>query len=158
MRGGKQREIPKTWVYQLLFGLTAKSACVQENQQFLVQCKQTIHSHSLSPHHCGCRWWTAIGADDKLQFSPKLESPGLGGRANDTLLFAQACAERTAWSLWVCWRCNVCVLKMQSQLILQDFMLQTLKSLNNNILSAFYVAPVNPEGPKTLQKLCGCCC
>lgn len=32
-------------------------------------------------------------------------------------------------------------------------MLQTLESLNNNILSAFYVAPVNPEGPKTLQKL-----
>jgi len=48
----------------------------------------------------------------------------------------------------------MCVLKIQSQLVLQDFMLQTLESLNNNILFAFHVAPVNPEGPKPLQKLC----
>lgn len=54
----------------------------------------------------------------------------------------------------MCRSCNMCVLKIQSQIILRDFMLQTLKSLNNNILSAFYVAPVNPEGPKPLQKLC----
>lgn len=95
-----------------------------------------------------------VDADDELQFSPELESPSPQGRATDTLFCAQACAERTARSLWVRWSCNMCVLKIQSQLILQDFMLQTLKSLNNNILSAFYVAPVNPEGPKTLQKLC----
>lgn len=48
----------------------------------------------------------------------------------------------------------MCVLKIQSQLTLQASMLQTLKSLNNNIQASFYVAPVNPEGPKTLQKLC----
>lgn len=62
-------------------------------------------------------------------------------------------ALRTAQSLRACWSCKMCVLKIQSQLVLQDFMLQTLKTLNNNILSAFYVAPVNPEGPKALQKL-----
>lgn len=101
----------------------------------------------FSPH-------STVDVDDELQFSPKLESPSPWGRATHTLLFAQACAERTAQSLWACWSCNMYFLKIQSQLILQDFMLQTLKSLNNNILSAFYVAPVNPEGPKTLQKLC----
>lgn len=46
----------------------------------------------------------------------------------------------------------MCLLKIRSQLIVQGFVLQTLKSLNNNILSVFYVAPVNPEGPKPLQK------
>lgn len=101
----------------------------------------------FSPH-------STVDAVDELQFSPKLELPIPQGRTTDTLLSAQACAKRTARSLWVGWSCNMCVLKIQSQLILQDFMLQTLKSLNNNILSAFYVAPVKPEGPKTLQKLC----
>lgn len=139
----KEKDQKSDSTQNLPFGQTAQSACAQKNQQLLVQCRQMLHSSLLtSPrmqrvsHHSALTW-----------------SHPVPGAEQHSLLFAPACAVRTAQSLRACWSCKMCVLKIQSQLVLQDFMLQTLKTLNNNILSAFYVAPVNPEGPKALQKL-----
>lgn len=139
--GEKQGERPETWVYSLPFGQKAQSARAQENQQLLVHCRQILYS----PHF-------STDAEDLNHNLALIWSHPVPG-AEDSLLFAPAYAIRTARSLWAHWNCKMCVLKIQSQLVLQDFMLQTLKTLNNNILSAFYVAPVNPEGLKALQKL-----
>lgn len=123
-----------------LLGKNTVSTCTGEPAT--LGALQANPSFSSLPHRC---------RGSEPQFSPDLESPSPG--AEDSLLFAPAYAIRTARSLRAHWNCKMCVLKIQSQLVLQDFMLQTLKTLNNNILSAFYVAPVNPEGLKALQKL-----
>lgn len=104
-----------------------------------MQCRQMIHSRLLSSQHCRCRWWTTIQPQAGVTKSP-------GQSIWHCSLLKPVLKEQPRAYEYV--EAVICVLKIQSQLILQVFMLRTLKSLNNNILSAFYVAPVNPEGAK----------
>lgn len=128
--------------FSLPFGQTAQSARAQENQQLLVQCRQMLHSPLL----------TSPQMQRMSHKSALTWSHPVPGAEQHPLLFAPACTQELPRA-YKHVEAARCVLKIQSQLVLQDFILQTLKTLNNNILSAFYVAPVNPEGPKALQKL-----
>lgn len=77
------------------------SSCSLGKQQ-----SQHVHRRTSNSLCSAGKWYillfsphSAVDADNELQFSPELESPSPWGRATNTLLFAQACAERTAWSL-----------------------------------------------------------